>query len=68
VRETLDAAGGELLETVRLFDVFRAESLGEGRVSLAFALRFRSPDRTLTDERSARSGRLHRRRRSRSRG
>jgi phenylalanyl-tRNA synthetase beta chain len=50
VRETLDAAGGELLEAVRLFDVFRAESLGAGRVSLAFALRFRSPDRTLTDE------------------
>jgi phenylalanyl-tRNA synthetase beta chain len=50
VRETLAGAGGELLEAVRLFDVFRSESLGENKVSLAFALRFRSPDRTLTDE------------------
>ena len=43
------AAGGELLEDVALFDVFRAESLGGGRKSLAFSLRFRAPDRTLTD-------------------
>ncbi|MCK5928406.1 MAG: hypothetical protein KAG80_09450, partial [Nocardioides sp.] len=41
---------GELLESIRLFDVYRSEQLGEGRKSLAFALRFRAPDRTLTDE------------------
>jgi len=29
--------------------VFRSDALGPGRVSLAFALTFRSPDRTLTD-------------------
>jgi phenylalanyl-tRNA synthetase beta chain len=46
----LVAAGGELLEAVRLFDVFRSDALGEGKVSLAFALRFRSAERTLTDE------------------
>jgi phenylalanyl-tRNA synthetase beta chain len=45
----LRAAGGALLESVRVFDVFRSEALGPGRVSLAFALTFRSPDRTLTD-------------------
>ena len=39
----------ELLESVRTFDEFRSEQLGEGRRSLAFALRFRAPDRTLTD-------------------
>jgi phenylalanyl-tRNA synthetase beta chain len=50
VRDTLVAAGGELLEAVRLFDVFRSDALGEGKVSLAFSLRFRSADRTLTDE------------------
>jgi phenylalanyl-tRNA synthetase beta chain len=33
-----------------MFDVFRSGSLGERRKSLAFALRFRAPDRTLTDE------------------
>ena len=46
---TLRAAGGDLLEDVRIFDVFRSEALGEGRRSVAFALRFRSPERTLTD-------------------
>jgi phenylalanyl-tRNA synthetase beta chain len=36
---------------VRLFDVFEdAERLGPDRRSLAFALRFRAPDRTLTVE------------------
>lgn len=40
---------GELLESVRLFDVYAdADRLGIGLKSLAFALRFRSRDRTLT--------------------
>jgi len=34
---------------VRLFDVFRSDALGPGKVSLAFALQFRAADRTLTD-------------------
>jgi len=46
---TLREAGGDLLEDVRIFDVFRSEALGEGRRSVAFALRFRSAERTLTD-------------------
>ena len=50
IRGTLVQAGGDLLEAVRLFDVFRSSAVGEGRVSLAFTLRFRAPDRTLTDE------------------
>jgi phenylalanyl-tRNA synthetase beta chain len=45
---------GELLESVRLFDVFSdAERLGADRKSLAFALRFRAPDRTLTGDEAA---------------
>ena len=32
-----------------VFDVFRSDALGAGKVSLAFALKFRAPDRTLTD-------------------
>nr|WSW70246.1 phenylalanine--tRNA ligase subunit beta [Streptomyces sp. NBC_00995] len=48
-----DGAGG-LLESLRLFDVFTGEQIGEGRKSLAYALRFRATDRTLTvDEASA---------------
>jgi phenylalanyl-tRNA synthetase beta chain len=50
VATTLRRAGAELLEEVRLFDVFRAEALGAGSKSLAYALRFRAPDRTLTDD------------------
>jgi phenylalanyl-tRNA synthetase beta chain len=46
---TLRAAGGALLESVRLFDIFRSDGLGAGRVSLAFALAFRADDHTLTD-------------------
>ena len=49
VLDELRVAGGELLESARLFDEFRSESLGAGRVSLAFALEFRADDRTLTD-------------------
>ncbi len=45
----LRAAGGDLLESARLFDVFRSDALGAGKVSLAYSLSFRSPDRTLTD-------------------
>ncbi|MGW0083351.1 phenylalanine--tRNA ligase subunit beta [Streptomyces sp. NPDC003393] len=55
VEAALREGAGELLEAIRLFDVYEnAEQLGEGRKSLAYALRFRAPDRTLTvDEASA---------------
>jgi phenylalanyl-tRNA synthetase beta chain len=41
-------APGDLLEDVRLFDVYTGSQLGEERKSLAYTLRFRAPDRTLT--------------------
>jgi phenylalanyl-tRNA synthetase beta chain len=43
-------AGRGLLEEVRLFDIYTGEQVGEGNKSLAYRLRFRAPDRTLTDE------------------
>ncbi len=43
-------AGGELLDRWRLFDVYVGDAVPEGRKSLAFAVDFRAPDRTLTDE------------------
>ena len=46
---TLREGAGELLESVRLFDLYTGEQIGEGKKSLAFALRFRAPDRTLTE-------------------
>jgi len=50
MQATLTTAAGELLEHVALFDVFRSDALGSANVSLAFSLRFRAPDRTLTDD------------------
>ncbi|TWF80206.1 phenylalanyl-tRNA synthetase beta subunit [Pseudonocardia hierapolitana] len=50
VADTLHDGGGDLLEDVRLFDVYTGEQVGAGRRSLAFTLRFRAPDRTLTSE------------------
>ena len=54
VEEALRAGAGQLLESLRLFDVFTGDQIGEGKKSLAYALRFRAPDRTLTvDEATA---------------
>lgn len=53
VEEALRQGAGDLLESVRLFDVYTGAQVGEGRRSLAFALRFRAPDRTLTDAETA---------------
>ncbi|CAN5538564.1 phenylalanine--tRNA ligase subunit beta [soil metagenome] len=49
VADALRAGAGELLESVRLFDVYRGDPVPVGHKSLAFALRFRAPDRTLTE-------------------
>jgi phenylalanyl-tRNA synthetase beta chain len=49
VESTLRRAAGELGEEVRLFDVYRSPILGPGRRSLAFRLRFRAMDHTMTD-------------------
>ncbi|WEH32594.1 phenylalanine--tRNA ligase subunit beta [Streptomyces sp. AM 4-1-1] len=54
VELALRAGAGDLLESLRLFDVFTGDQIGAGKKSLAYALRFRAADRTLTvDEASA---------------
>jgi len=53
VESALREGAGPLLESVRLFDVYTGDQLGEGKKSLAFALRFRAPDRTLTADETA---------------
>lgn len=50
VIDAVRAGAGPLLEDVRLFDVYTGPQIGEGRKSLAFALRFRAADRTLTED------------------
>ena len=58
VKDALREGAGELLEDVSLFDVYTGPGIDEGKKSLAFGLRFRAADRTLTaDEASeARAG------------
>ncbi|UMZ74044.1 phenylalanine--tRNA ligase subunit beta [Natranaerofaba carboxydovora] len=50
VEETIEKAGGDLIEAIRLFDLYEGEQIPEGKRSLAYSLKFRAPDRTMTDE------------------
>jgi phenylalanyl-tRNA synthetase beta chain len=50
VEAAIREAAGPLLETVRLFDVYRGGSIADGRKSLAFSLRYRAGERTLADD------------------
>ncbi len=53
VQQALADGAGELLESISLFDVYTGGQVPPGHRSLAFALRFRAPDRTLTDSETA---------------
>lgn len=54
LKSTLVEGAGELLESIDLFDVYSGTGIEDGKKSLAYALRFRAADRTLTaDEASA---------------
>ncbi len=48
--EVVREGGGDLLSSLRVFDLYHGEQVGEGNKSLALRLEFRAPDRTLTDE------------------
>jgi phenylalanyl-tRNA synthetase beta chain len=47
-------AAGEELREIRVFDVYRGEQIGEGRKSVAFAVAYQSPERTLSEDDAAR--------------
>ncbi|HEY5548616.1 MAG TPA: phenylalanine--tRNA ligase subunit beta [Coriobacteriia bacterium] len=53
VEQAIRSAGGKLLDEARLFDAYRGEGVAPGHTSLAFALVYRDPERTLTDEQVA---------------
>ncbi|RJL33954.1 phenylalanine--tRNA ligase subunit beta [Bailinhaonella thermotolerans] len=55
VEAALREGAGDLLEDIRLFDVYTGAQVGEGNKSLAYTLRFRAPDRTLTAEEASAS-------------
>jgi phenylalanyl-tRNA synthetase beta chain len=50
VAAEIRASGGDLLRGVRLFDLYRGESIPAGHKSLAYALTYQADDRTLTDK------------------
>lgn len=50
VADALREGAGELLEHLRQFDLYTGDQVGEGKRSLAFKMRLRTPDRTLTME------------------
>jgi phenylalanyl-tRNA synthetase beta chain len=50
VRQAILDAGGPLLRSAEVFDLYEGEQLGEGSKSLALRLEFRADDRTLTDD------------------
>ena len=50
VAKLIAERGGKILESCRLFDCYEGLQVGPGRRSLAYALAFRAPDRTLTDD------------------
>ncbi|MDC4232998.1 phenylalanine--tRNA ligase subunit beta [Actinomyces sp. B33] len=54
VEQVVRQGAGSLAEEVRLFDVYEGDQVPEGKRSLAFALRLRAPDRTLTAQEAAR--------------
>lgn len=50
MEDVIRSAGTEILDSVKLFDVYRGQQVSEGKKSVAFSLTYRHDDRTLTDE------------------
>ncbi len=50
MQAAVEKAAGKLLESVKLFDVYKGKGIPEGKKSVAYSLSLRAPDRTLTDE------------------
>ena len=49
MEKAIKAAVGEILESVSLFDVYRGDKLPQGKKSVAYSLKLRHAERTLTD-------------------
>ena len=50
IEKIIRKAGGKILDSVALFDVYQGAQIEAGKKSVAYSLKFRSPDRTLSDE------------------
>ncbi|WMJ81115.1 phenylalanine--tRNA ligase subunit beta [Clostridium sp. MB40-C1] len=50
IEETINKQGGNILESVQLFDVYKGKQVPEGKKSIAYALVYRGENKTLTDK------------------
>src|SRR4029453_5646105 len=50
VVKEIRTAGGDLLRSARLFDVYRGDNVGSGKKSLTYALTYQADDRTLEEK------------------
>ena len=58
LEDVITSAGGKLLQSVALFDIYRGNPIPEGKKSVAFSLELRAADRTLTDADSEQTVRI----------
>lgn len=49
IEDTIKRAGGNLVESINLFDVYKGEQIPEGKKSIAYAIVYRDPQKTLND-------------------
>lgn len=49
IEETIRKAGGNLVEKVELFDIYKGAQIPEGKKSIAYAIAYRDERKTLTD-------------------
>ncbi len=50
IHDVMRAAGGDALQTVEIFDVYRGEPLAANAKSVAFRLTYQRPDRTMSEK------------------
>lgn len=50
IDETIRKAGGNLVEKVELFDIYKGKQIPEGKKSIAYAIAYRDENKTLKDE------------------
>ena len=50
IEDVIVKQGGNILESAKLFDVYKGKQIAEGKKSIAYAILYRRPDKTLTDE------------------
>ncbi len=50
IEKIINSVSSDILEKVKLFDVYEGEQVGENKKSVAYSLKFRAADRTLTDD------------------